>query len=110
PRFSSRYSPGRLSIPRQVAERQQVTHIRTTHDDKEARRTKFCSRCWMAAFLLAFAACGKKESKPRPFSPQEALRSFHLNGDFRIEVFASEPEVVDPVEMVFDENGRVYVA
>ncbi len=60
--------------------------------------------------LLALAACGKRRPTVRPLSPQEALRSFHLSEDFRVELFASEPEVVDPVEMAFDENGRVYVA
>jgi putative membrane-bound dehydrogenase-like protein len=33
----------------------------------------------------------------------------HDNGDFHVELFASEPLVFDPVEMVFDENGKVYV-
>ena len=33
----------------------------------------------------------------------------HVNGDFHVELFASEPLVFDPVEMVFDENGKVYV-
>ena len=33
-----------------------------------------------------------------------------LSEDFHVELFASEPEIVDPVEMVFDENGNVYVA
>jgi putative membrane-bound dehydrogenase-like protein len=33
-----------------------------------------------------------------------------LNNDFKIELFASEPQVIDPVELVFDENGRAYVA
>ena len=30
--------------------------------------------------------------------------------DFKLDVFASEPMVYDPVEMVFDENGRIFVA
>jgi putative membrane-bound dehydrogenase-like protein len=32
-----------------------------------------------------------------------------VNSDFHVELFASEPLVFDPVEMVFDENGKVYV-
>jgi putative membrane-bound dehydrogenase-like protein len=32
-----------------------------------------------------------------------------LAGDFRIELFAAEPDVVSPVAMEFDEDGRVYV-
>ena len=44
-----------------------------------------------------------------PLSPNEALNSFQIHEDFRIEIFASEPHVFDPVEMVFDENGTAYV-
>ena len=34
----------------------------------------------------------------------------HLSDDFHMELFASEPEVMSPVEMAFDENGKIYVA
>ena len=71
---------------------------------------KACLRYWTIAFLFILVACSKKGSEPPPLSPQEALKSFHLSDDFKVELFASEPEVMDPVEMVFDENGRVYVA
>ena len=54
------------------------------------------------------AACGKRAE--RPLSPQLALQSFRLSEDFRVELVAAEPDVVDPVEVVFDENGRIYVA
>jgi len=69
-----------------------------------------CFRYSTIAFLLILVACSKKESEPPALSPEAALKSFHLSKDFRIELFASEPEVMDPVEMVFDENGRAYVA
>lgn len=64
----------------------------------------------MLAFLLVLAGCGKRHTDSRPLSPQQELQSFRLSEDFRVELFASEPHVVDPVEMVFDENGRIYVA
>ncbi len=64
----------------------------------------------MIVFLFTAAACSKKGSEPQVLTPQQALKSFQLNNDFRIEIFATEPEVMDPVEMVFDENGKVYVA
>ena len=67
-------------------------------------------RYWTVALLFILVACNKKGSEPPALSPQEALKSFHLSNDFRVELFASEPEVMDPVEMVFDENGRAYVA
>jgi putative membrane-bound dehydrogenase-like protein len=33
-----------------------------------------------------------------------------LSEDFKVEIFLNEPQVMSPVEMVFDENGRIYVA
>ena len=33
-----------------------------------------------------------------------------LSEDFHVELFVSEPQVMSPVEMVFDEEGRIYVA
>jgi putative membrane-bound dehydrogenase-like protein len=66
--------------------------------------------CWTVSLLLILGACSKKGSEPQVLTPQESLKSFHLNDDFRIELFASEPEVMDPVELVFDENGKAYVA
>src|SRR4030095_12373949 len=44
-----------------------------------------------------------------PLSPEEALQSFDLNKDFKIELFAAEPFVLDPVEMTFDEEGNDFV-
>ena len=37
------------------------------------------------------------------------MRNFTLNKDFKIELFAAEPFVLDPVEMTFDEQGNVFV-
>lgn len=44
-----------------------------------------------------------------PFEPEEALGTFELADGFRIEVFASEPLIADPVDMEIDEAGRIYV-
>ncbi len=43
-------------------------------------------------------------------APDEALETFRIASGFRIELFAAEPHVVDPVEMAFDEFGGIYVA
>lgn len=45
-----------------------------------------------------------------PLSPREELATFRVPAGFRVELVASEPEVVDPVAMAFDEDGRLYVA
>jgi len=42
-------------------------------------------------------------------SPEEAQRRFTLPPGFEIRLFASEPEVVNPVAMTWDERGRLWV-
>jgi glucose/arabinose dehydrogenase len=64
----------------------------------------------VASLLMTFAACGPKHIDQAPRSPQESLRSIQVQSGFKVELFASEPLVFDPVEMVFDENGRMFVA
>src|SRR5206468_2969169 len=67
-------------------------------------------RCLLLAALCLLSFTCSRRQGPGPLSPEEALRSFHLSGDFRIELFAAEPYVVDPVEVVFDEEGRAFAA
>lgn len=45
-----------------------------------------------------------------PLSPREELATFRLPKGFRAELVAAEPEVIDPVAMAFDEEGRLFVA
>jgi putative membrane-bound dehydrogenase-like protein len=52
------------------------------------------------------------EQLPRipPVSADQTGRTFQLEHGFRLELFASEPQVASPVDACFDENGRMYVA
>lgn len=61
----------------------------------------FCALC----SLPVFSADPARTALP----PEEALRSFELAPGFRIDLFAAEPLVTDPVAMDIDEDGRVYV-
>lgn len=45
----------------------------------------------------------------RPLSPTEALKSFKIAPGFKLELFAAEPLVVDPVSIAWDGDGRAYV-
>ncbi len=45
-----------------------------------------------------------------PLSPREEQATFSVPKGFRVELVACEPEVVDPVAMAFDEDGRIFVA
>ncbi|MEM8733598.1 MAG: PVC-type heme-binding CxxCH protein, partial [Planctomycetota bacterium] len=65
---------------------------------------------------VAFAQEGKlkiprKQTKPPgpPLSPQDALAKMTVPEGFRVELVASEPDLVNPVAMAFDERGRIWV-
>jgi len=62
--------------------------------------------------LAVLADSGPKPTKPgpaSPLSPREALACFKVAPGFRVELVAAEPDVIDPVAMTFDEDGRLYV-
>ncbi|MDE2925155.1 MAG: c-type cytochrome [Acidobacteriota bacterium] len=59
--------------------------------------------------LLLLSGCGER-ADTGPLSPEESLASFQHPGDVRVEIFAAEPYVRDPVDLVFDEEGRAFVA
>jgi putative membrane-bound dehydrogenase-like protein len=42
--------------------------------------------------------------------PEDAVKTFRVPDGFRVELVAAEPQVVSPVAMAFDEDGRLYVA
>ncbi|MFN7929375.1 MAG: PVC-type heme-binding CxxCH protein [Blastocatellia bacterium] len=61
--------------------------------------------------LLIFCACKNKSSSEQPaYTAEQSLAAMEFSEDFHAEVFLKEPQVMSPVEMVFDEDGRIYVA
>jgi len=70
--------------------------------------TRFTIFAFICVVLLV-VSCTRKHPDQASLSPEESLKSIHVQGDFHVELFASEPLVFDPVEMVFDENGKIYV-
>src|SRR5262247_3849861 len=44
-----------------------------------------------------------------PLAPEESQKKFHVPPGFEVRLFASEPEVVNPVAMTWDERGRLWV-
>ena len=74
------------------------------------------------ALLLAFSAPGlfaaegtnliphRQDQPPnQPYSAQEALKKFTVPEGFHVELVASEPDIVNPVAMTFDDSGRIWV-
>lgn len=44
-----------------------------------------------------------------PLTPQEAIARMQVPEGFRVELVASEPQIMNPVAMAFDDRGRIYV-
>ncbi len=44
-----------------------------------------------------------------PLSPQDSMRYTQVPADFSLQLFASEPDVVKPIYMAWDERGRAWV-
>ena len=57
---------------------------------------------------------GIRNSEPdasaRPPAAEEALKMFELPGGFTANLFASEPEVQNPIAMTWDGRGRLWIA
>ena len=75
-------------------------------------------RVWLAVSLVAAVVLSQRpgvsaeppgKSPASPLGSVAALSEFRLHPGFRIEVAAAEPQVIDPVAMRFDENGRMWV-
>ena len=67
-----------------------------------------------AVFTLAgFAAPPEltREDLPRvaPTELQDVQRTFQIKPGFELQIAAAEPNVYDPIEICFDENGRMFV-
>lgn len=66
------------------------------------------SSVWAALLVLGLVGSGSSGDGP-PYPPERALATFELEDGFRIELFAAEPVVSDPVDMAVDAAGNVYV-
>lgn len=74
---------------------------------------RLCGGLFCLLLLIGLMACSKtseKKAEQRAYTAEESLALMHLSEDFDVEVFMKEPQVMSPTEMVFDENGRIYVA
>ncbi|MEO9893487.1 PVC-type heme-binding CxxCH protein [Aurantibacter sp.] len=60
-------------------------------------------------FPLILASCNEESLYDGPLSPEESLKTFQFSENFKAEIFAAEPLVVDPVAMQFDADGNAFV-
>ncbi len=73
------------------------------------------------AILLAWAAApltaqkqapiphGQDRPPGPPLTPKEAIAKMTVPPGFSVELVASEPDIVNPVAMTFDERGRIWI-
>src|SRR5580698_697733 len=47
--------------------------------------------------------------KTDPKTPEEERKAFHLPPGFEIELVAAEPAIGKPINMAFDEKGRLWI-
>ena len=59
------------------------------------------NRAFLIAAVLLLGSCSRKAANidQPPKSPQESLAAIRLSEDFQVDLFATEPNVVDPVDM-----------
>jgi putative membrane-bound dehydrogenase-like protein len=72
-------------------------------------------RFWLLFLLPLANLAAEPEVDPAdlpriaPTPPEKALGTFKIKPGFKLEIAACEPQVVDPVALSFDENGRMFV-
>ena len=68
----------------------------------------FC--LFAALFAGVHPAQGGSPAIPKgPLSPEESLVHLQVAPGLRVELAATEPQVIDPVDIAFDEDGRLWV-
>lgn len=82
------------------------------------KRTLIVMVSLVAALGMKLAADPPKFREPydseknpaKPMAPDAAAKSFKVPPGFTVEVFASEPDVRNPIAMCWDAKGRIWVA
>ena len=64
---------------------------------------------FLMLFLILLASCKREPLYEGPLSPEESMKTFQFAENFKAELFASEPLVLDPVSMQYDGDGNAYV-
>ena len=72
------------------------------------RRLRFAALIGATWLCIGLTAVGADAAKP--FSPAEAAQHVKLPDGFKTTMFASEPELRQPIAMTFDDRGRLWVA
>ena len=63
----------------------------------------------LAAFVKSFKGKGALEDGSKPLTPEETIRHFKIAPGLKMEIVASEPVISQPLNLHFDERGRIWV-
>ena len=64
----------------------------------------------MKKIIVSFCLVCGLQGWAKPLTPEDSIKTFRLESkDLRVSVVASEPQVIDPVAMCFDDWGRLFV-
>ena len=61
----------------------------------------------IAIILIGLYSC-KDDKYAEALSPEESIATFNIHENFEVKLFAAEPHIKDPVNLVFDEKGIAY--
>lgn len=61
----------------------------------------------ISILMLGFYSC-TEDKYAEALSPEESIATFNIHENFEVKLFASEPHIKDPVNVVFDEKGIAY--
>jgi len=69
-----------------------------------------CAFVFVVTLSLSLPTRGLAQDPVKsPVDPQQSLAHFEVHPDFKVELVACEPNVVDPVAIRFDEHGNLWV-
>ena len=63
----------------------------------------------LEAFVKSFKGKGALTDGSKPLTPEETLQHFKIAPGLKMEIVASEPVISQPLNMHFDERGRLWV-
>jgi putative membrane-bound dehydrogenase-like protein len=79
------------------------------HKEHKGKTENIMSRSLELFLFVLFVSFVVNPVFADPLSPKEELATFKTLPGFKVELVASEPDVIDPVAMAFDERGRLFV-
>src|SRR4051812_20870089 len=86
---------------------------------QQDRNRLYMILCSVAVLVTGTLSAFCSENFPKPYdsdtnnppmSADQAAKSFKMPPGFKVTVFASEPDVRQPIAMTFDARGRLWVA